>query len=104
MTKEAVLGSPFTHPFLFCSQGDIGPFNASLPTEVPLWVAIFLKQRRKCRIQPPDWMDVGKVTNNFLKNEECDNLLQLTVRISVITSCHICILFLFFLILFYFPS
>ena len=42
-------------------QGEIGPFNASLPTEVPLWVAIFLKQRRKCRIQPPDWMDVGKI-------------------------------------------
>ena len=42
-------------------QGDVGPFNASLPTEVPLWVAIFLKQRRKCRIQPPDWMDVGKI-------------------------------------------
>ena len=45
---------------VFAIQGDIGPFNASLPTEVPLWVAIFLKQRRKCRIQPPDWMDVGK--------------------------------------------
>ena len=42
-------------------QGDIGPFNASLPTEVPLWVAIFLKQRRKCRILPPDWMDVGNM-------------------------------------------
>ena len=24
-------------------QGDIGPFNASLPTEAPLWIAIFLK-------------------------------------------------------------
>ena len=42
-------------------QGDIGPFNASLPTEVPLWIAIFLKQRRKCRILPPDWMDVGNM-------------------------------------------
>lgn len=43
-----------------CFQGDIGPFSASIPTDVPLWVAIFLKQRRKCRIQPPHWMDVGK--------------------------------------------
>ena len=48
----------FTLPDL---QGDIGPFNASLPTEVPLWIAIFLKQRRKCRILPPDWMDVGNM-------------------------------------------
>ena len=43
-----------------CFQGDIGPFSASIPTDVPLWVAIFLKQRRKCRIQPPHWMDVGE--------------------------------------------
>lgn len=48
--------------FLNFLQGDIGPLNASLPTEVPLWVAIFLKQRRKCRIQAPEWMDVGKIT------------------------------------------
>lgn len=41
-------------------QGDIGPFTAGLPIEVPLWMAINLKQRQKARIRPPEWMDVGK--------------------------------------------
>jgi len=40
-------------------QGDIGPFNPGLQTEVPLWLAVSLKQRQKCRIVPPDWMDIG---------------------------------------------
>jgi len=43
-----------------CFQGDIGPFSAGLPLEVPLWMAINLKQRQKARIRPPEWMDVGR--------------------------------------------
>lgn len=41
-------------------QGDLGPFNPGLPVEVPVWLAINLKQRQKCRLIPPEWMDVGK--------------------------------------------
>lgn len=44
----------------FLWQGDLGPFNPGLPVEVPLWLAINLKQRQKCRLLPPEWMDVGK--------------------------------------------
>ena len=40
-------------------QGDIGPFNAGLQVQVPLWLAVTFKQRQKCRILPPEWMDVG---------------------------------------------
>lgn len=46
--------------FSFLWQGDLGPFNPGLPVEVPLWLAINLKQRQKCRLLPPEWMDVGK--------------------------------------------
>lgn len=42
-------------------QGDLGPFNPGLPVEVPLWLAINLKQRQKCRLLPPEWMDVGEL-------------------------------------------
>ncbi|TEA28644.1 hypothetical protein DBR06_SOUSAS1470910001, partial [Sousa chinensis] len=38
--------------------GDLGPFNPGLPVQVPLWLAINLKQRQKCRLLPPEWMDV----------------------------------------------
>ncbi|XP_061225925.1 DNA replication complex GINS protein PSF2 isoform X1 [Neopsephotus bourkii] len=41
--------------------GDLGPFNPGLPVEVPVWLAINLKQRQKCRVIPPEWMDVGKL-------------------------------------------
>jgi len=40
-------------------QGDVGPFNPGLQTDVPLWLAVSLKQRQKCRIVAPDWMDIG---------------------------------------------
>ncbi|NWH86253.1 PSF2 protein, partial [Aegithalos caudatus] len=45
----------------FVFQGDLGPFNPGLPVEVPVWLAINLKQRQKCRLIPPEWMDVGKL-------------------------------------------
>lgn len=41
-------------------QGDLGPFNPGLPVRVPLWLAVNLKQRQKCRLLPPEWMDVGE--------------------------------------------
>lgn len=42
-------------------SGDVGPFRASLPVNVPLWFAIQMKQQQKCKIQPPDWMDVERL-------------------------------------------
>ncbi len=41
-------------------QGDFGPFNPSMHTKVPLWLAINLKQRHKCRIEAPSWLCVGE--------------------------------------------
>lgn len=55
---------PFPSPYFplpSLSQGDLGPFNPGLPVEVPLWLAINLKQRQKCRLVPPEWMDVGEL-------------------------------------------
>ena len=49
-----------TLPIVSCPQGDLGPFNPGLPVQVPVWLALNLKQRQKCRILPPPWMDVGK--------------------------------------------
>lgn len=39
-------------------SGDIGPFRAGLPIVVPVWIAVNLRQRQKCRIIAPDWMCV----------------------------------------------
>nr|CAI5828470.1 unnamed protein product [Callosobruchus analis] len=49
-------------------SGDVGPFRAGLPTNVPLWMGVQLKQRRQCKIQPLDWMDVDRLTE--IREEE----------------------------------
>ncbi|XP_070809054.1 DNA replication complex GINS protein PSF2 [Pituophis catenifer annectens] len=46
---------------IYLIGGELGPFNPGLPVEVPLWLALNLKQRQKCRLVPPDWMDVEKL-------------------------------------------
>lgn len=38
-------------------SGSVGPFRAGLPVRVPIWLAVNLKQRQKCRIVCPDWME-----------------------------------------------
>ena len=42
-------------------QGDFGPFSPGMPVEVPIWLAVTLKQRNKCKINCPAWLDVGKI-------------------------------------------
>ncbi|XP_072014103.1 DNA replication complex GINS protein PSF2-like [Amphiura filiformis] len=70
--KETVTIIPnFSHNDIYLIGGDVGPFNAGMPVNVPLWMAINLKQRQKCRIQPPDWMDVEKLQEK--KQEEVDS-------------------------------
>jgi len=39
-------------------------------TDVPLWLAVALKQRQKCRIIAPAWMDVERLEANKAAEEE----------------------------------
>ena len=41
-----------------CRQGDCGPFRPGLPVSVPLWLALSLRQRQRCRIVRPDWLQL----------------------------------------------
>lgn len=61
----------------FFPQGDLGPFNPGLPVDVPVWLALNLKQRQKCRIIPPDWMDVGNYLCWPKKNKKKNNIFGL---------------------------
>lgn len=45
--------------------GDIGPFRAGIPVSVPIWVAITLRNKEKCTIIPPEWMDVDLLENKL---------------------------------------
>ncbi|KAL2088437.1 hypothetical protein ACEWY4_015336 [Coilia grayii] len=60
--KEMVQIIPnFSLDKVYLIGGDLGPFNPGLPVQVPVWLALNLKQRQKCRIVPPEWMDVQKL-------------------------------------------
>jgi len=61
----------FTQDKIYLISGDIGPFSAGLPVSVPTWLAVNLKQRQKCRIVPPDWMDLETLKDK--KQEEADS-------------------------------
>ena len=38
--------------------GTYGPFRPSRLVQVPLWLAVYLKQRNKCDVQVPNWLDI----------------------------------------------
>jgi hypothetical protein len=46
---------------LRCVGGDYGPFRPNMPVEVPIWLALQLYKRGKCRILPPAFLDVGRL-------------------------------------------
>lgn len=56
---------------MYFISGDVGPFSPGLPLDVPLWLAISLKQRQKCQIHPPDWLEIEKLES--IKEEEINN-------------------------------
>ena len=61
----------FTSNILCLLEGDVGPFNAGLTLEVPIWLATDLRQRQKCRVLQPEWMviDILKDTKENEKEE-----------------------------------
>lgn len=38
-------------------NGDFGPFKPSIPTRVPLWMALNLFRQQKCKINLPTWIN-----------------------------------------------
>ncbi|KAI6183043.1 DNA replication complex GINS protein PSF2 [Aphelenchoides bicaudatus] len=42
--------------------GYVGPFEAGIPTDVPLWLGLYLKRRHKCTIAAPEWMNIENLT------------------------------------------
>ena len=60
--KDSVKIVPnFTSNTRYLLEGDVGPFNAGLSLDVPIWLATDLRQRQKCRILQPDWMDIERL-------------------------------------------
>eukprot|EP00823_Brevimastigomonas_motovehiculus_P003744 TRINITY_DN2328_c0_g1_i1.p1 TRINITY_DN2328_c0_g1~~TRINITY_DN2328_c0_g1_i1.p1 ORF type:complete len:203 (-),score=44.75 TRINITY_DN2328_c0_g1_i1:507-1115(-) len=62
----------FSCPPIHFIKGDVGPFRAGVQIVVPFWLAIQMRQAKKCAIQPPEWMDIDALKNS-LKGEKSDD-------------------------------
>ncbi|XP_011154627.1 probable DNA replication complex GINS protein PSF2 [Harpegnathos saltator] len=54
-------------------SGSVGPFRAGLPVKVPIWLAVCLKQKQKCRIINQEWMEV----ENLNERKEMEKMSKL---------------------------
>lgn len=58
--------------------GTINEMRAAIPTEVPFWLAMYLKKRSMCRVQIPAWMEPENLENSLVEerkhNESFANL------------------------------
>lgn len=61
----------FNYGKIFLVSGEIGPFRAGMPLKVPIWLAVNLKSRQKCRLIAPDWLDLEKLEE--LKQTEMES-------------------------------
>ncbi|EME27576.1 uncharacterized protein Gasu_48710 [Galdieria sulphuraria] len=48
-------------PVVNLIAGDFGPFEVGIPVTVPLWLAVGLKEAKRCRILPPSWLTEEKI-------------------------------------------
>lgn len=67
-----------SHIHLIC--GSFGPFRAGLPLNVPIWVALNLRQKKTCRILPPEWMTVDKLQERLEDEKASKYVIPTIVR------------------------
>lgn len=66
----------FSMPVLRMMGGDFGPFQAQHPIRVPIWLAVALHKRRKCRIRPPSWMEIQSLQRVLEEERESEGEFQ----------------------------
>lgn len=57
--------------------GSFGPFRSNLEIDVPLWLALELKQQGKCRLTPPPWLTVEQLEALCEKQKSEPELIKL---------------------------
>lgn len=63
------------HPRLFFISGEFGPLEAGLPVQLPLWLALTLRKKGKCKFKIPSWMTVASL-EIFIQNEKEETSLE----------------------------
>ena len=66
----------FKGPKFSFVSGTFGPFKPSKPIQVPLWLAVYLKQRKKCIVQVPNWMNIEFLNRVKLEDRESNGIFS----------------------------
>ena len=66
----------FSHKEINLGCGKIKSLTPNMPTMVPLWVAIFLKSKGKCRIRIPDEYDLKTLESRVEEERRLKNALR----------------------------
>lgn len=67
----------FTEKQLSFVDGTYGPFRPTLPTRVPLWLAVHLKKLNKCQFVVPKWMEFENLQALHKREQDEDKLQAL---------------------------
>lgn len=54
-------------------QGTWGPFQPGFPVKVPLWMAVYLHQRKQCRVLTPAWLSVDYLQGAYREERSQPN-------------------------------
>ncbi|CAO3611078.1 unnamed protein product [Cunninghamella echinulata] len=54
-----------------------GPFRPPLPTKVPLWFALNMKQNQKCKLVPPEWLSIDHLKEKLEEEENREEFCAL---------------------------
>lgn len=65
--------SRIDHDEFYFLSGTYGPLSAGLPCDLPLWLALTLRRKGKCTIQPPEWMSVVELERVVAREKSEDN-------------------------------
>ncbi|KAI8339703.1 hypothetical protein BC941DRAFT_421221 [Chlamydoabsidia padenii] len=64
-------------PVLKMIQAAYGPFRPPLPTKVPLWLALSMKQNQKCKVIPPPWLTTDHLKERLEQEENKEEFCSL---------------------------
>jgi GINS complex subunit 2 len=59
-----------------CVSGTHGPFRPNVPCAVPLWLALYLSRRAKCRLAPPPWLSPSRLERTIRAEQEDGSTFQ----------------------------
>lgn len=48
--------------YVYMFSGQVSPFQPNMQAEAPLWLAVHLRRQQKCRIIPPSWLSIERLT------------------------------------------